>query len=168
MADPAFELMYTDQDEVDLEEELIEEYYYSSIQRHEFLVLTQPGGSGLNIYGEPGGDPETAAIGPTYSSGGSIPIAIKLDPEEELLDRYGYDRTRDAICWFSRKIMDDLGINPKVGDRINFSYVVDTGSTVVEQLIINEVSPVDFQRQTKVAFNISAACNRTHRDKVTV
>ena len=92
-----------------------------------------------------------------------MPVQIKLDPEEEELSKYGYDKQREAIIWFCSKILRDRGLSPKVGDRIDFRFNNELGNEVVEHLIINEISPWDFQRQTTVPYQVTAAANRTHK-----
>ena len=87
----------------------------------------------------------------------------KLDPEEEELNRYGYDRTREVIILMSRKILYDNNLQPKVGDRIDFTYRNALGAVINEHLIINELSPVDFQRQLVDNYSFGAAGNRTHK-----
>ena len=140
-----------------IDEAMIEEFYWSTIKSHPFHVLDQT--KPLNIYGEPEEEPFYTTVDPP------IPIHIKVDPEEEELARYGYDRTREAILWFSRKILTDRCLVPKVGDRVDFIYTVETGITVAEHLIINEISPMEFRAQTGYPFQISAAANRTHKAK---
>jgi len=155
--DPAFELMYVSETDRETDEEMIEELYYSEIQRHPLHILdqTQP----KNIYGEPEGEPVYTTVDPP------IPIHIKLDPEEEILEKYGYDRKREAMIWFCAKILRDRDIHPKDGDRVDFIFTNDAGQTVLEHLIINEISPVDFSRQSQNSYQVTAAANRTHKAK---
>ncbi len=115
----------------------------------------------LNLYGEPVVEPSYVAVSP------QIPIHIKLDPEVEELEKYGYDRKREAIIWFAAKILRDRSISVKVGDRVNFTFVNEIGATVVEQFEIHEISPVDFARQSKNHYHVSAAADRTHKAKRT-
>lgn len=154
---PWKEQLFTDACDIKVDECMVEEMYYSMIGRHELHILDDAG-TVKNIYGEP-------ALGetPQYTQTVTIPMHIKLDPEAEELDRFGYDRTREAVVWFSRKILKDLGIDPKVGDRIDFTYRSTLGSVINEHLIINEISLWDFQRQAKHFYQITAACNRTHK-----
>ncbi len=114
----------------------------------------------LNLYGEPVVEPTYTVVSP------QIPIHIKIDPEAEELEKYGYDRTRDAIIWFSAKILRDAGLSPKVGDRVNFTFTNEAGSTVLEQFEIHEASPVDFARQSKSHYHVGCAADRTHKTKI--
>ena len=151
------DLLFTDSVDSDTDEDMIEEMYWSMIQRHPLHILDQT--AAKNIYGEPESEPSYSTISP------DIPIHIKLNPEEELLDKYGYDRVRDAIAWFSSKILRDRGLAPKDGDRIDFTFVNETGATVVEHFEILEISPWDFVRQAKVPYQITVAMDRTHKAK---
>lgn len=92
----------------------------------------------------------------------SIPIHIKLDPETEELDKYGYDRKRDALLYFSVPILEEVGLSPKVGDRVDFDFT-HLGISIVEQFELHEVSPVDFQRQTEYSYTVVAAVDRTQK-----
>ncbi len=95
-----------------------------------------------------------------------IPIHIKLEPEVELLDRYGYDRVRDALVYFCIPILDKVKLTPKVGDRLDFNFT-STGVSTIEHLEIHEISSVDFQRQTGVPYTLVAAADRTHKKRIT-
>lgn len=136
-----------------VDECMVEEMFSSMIAKHPFHVLNQT--KGTDLYGDPSGEP-------VYDQTFEIPVQVKLDPEVEDLNKYGYDRTREAILWFSRKIMKDLSITPKVGDRLDYTYRTPTGEVVNEHLIINEISP-EFQRQSTQYYQLFAAANRTHK-----
>jgi len=161
----AKQLLFTEVLDTDVDEEMVAEMYWSMVQRHPLFIIDQAAGN--NIYGEPSGDPELGPIQPSYAASDPVelPMHIKLDPEEELLNKYGYDRVRDAVVWMSSKILRDLSLNPKVGDRIHFTYVDAAGSTILEQLEIHEASPFDFVRQAKVPYQVTYACDRTHKEK---
>lgn len=151
---------YVDPCDTDLDECLLEEFYYSTFPRPRFLILDQT--VAKNIYGEP----ESLADEDAYSLlDPPIPIFIQLEPEEELLDRYGYDRKREALAWFSSKILRDRGILPKVGDRLECEYSDPLGNTIVEHFIINEISPTEFFRQNRNPLQYAAAIDRTHKAK---
>jgi hypothetical protein len=155
--DPAYQLYFNESVDHTTDLSILEELYYSMIGRHNYYVLDQAGTT-LNIYGEP------TNAGPVYGAAVNFPFHIKLDPEQELLDKYGYSRTREAVCWFNTSILTDLSVTPKVGDRFDFAYTV-RGQSVLEHFEILEISPWDFQRQTKVPYQITAAANRTHKAK---
>lgn len=146
--------LFNDPRDAITDECMVEEMFYSHIARHPLHILDQS--QGTDLYGDP-------AAEPVYSQTIEIPILVKLDPEEEHLDRYGYSRTRDVIMWFSRKIVHDEGINPKVGDRVDFTYRAPNGDVINEHLIINEISPTDFQRQIIDYYMLSVAGDRTHK-----
>ena len=155
-------------DDVDkaTDEAMIEEMYWSMIQRHTLYVIDQTeSGAEPNLYGEPSEDPEQGAMSPDYDAGHTFPMQIKLDPEEEELNKYGYDRTRDAIIWMSTKILRDLGISPKVGDRIDFTFITELGATVVEHLEITDASAWDFARQAGAPYQVTYSAVRTHKAK---
>jgi len=73
----------------------------------------------LNIYGEPAeGYPRSVS---TYYTGvGTVPAYIKLNPEKQILIKYGIDKPRDILIVFCKTLMDASGISPKIGDRIEF------------------------------------------------
>ncbi len=152
--------LFCDITDTDLDECLIEELFFSMIARHPFHVLDET--VNKNIYGEPAALADENAY---TTLDPEIPIHIELDPEEEDLLKYGYDRQREAVFWFSSKIMRDRSISPKVGDRIDVAYKNPLGLTVLEQFIINEISFEDFQRQTLVPTMLGAAGNRTQKAK---
>jgi hypothetical protein len=134
------------------------------MRRHPFYVHDVTAGN--NIYAEPSGNPETGAVHPTYTLfEPAFPFQVKLNPEEEELDRYGYDRKREALVSFSTKILRDLNLEPKVGDRFDFIFASTLGSQVREHFEILEISPVDFQRQTLIPTQVVAAADRTHKAK---
>lgn len=149
------DLCFADPCDQVLDEQMIEEMYWSHIARHKLHILNHAA-TGADLYGDPDGEP-------VYDQTVELPVHVKLDPEEEELNRYGYDRNRDAILWFSRKIVRDLSIEPKVGDRLDFTYRTPSGSVVNEHLIITEISYADFQRQNSDYYQISASANRTER-----
>lgn len=155
--DPAYELLFTEEVDSDTDQDMVEEMYWSMIQRHPLHILDQA--ASKNLYCEPEGEPSYTTVDPP------IPIHIKLDPEEEILDKYGYDRIRDAVIWFSSKILRDRSIQPKVGDRVDFVYLNEAGGTVVEHLEIHEISSWDFARQAKIPYQITVAADRTHKSK---
>lgn len=148
------EQLFVDPRDALTDECMVAEMYYSHIARHKLYILDQA--AGTDLYGDPVDEPR-------YTQIVELPIHIKLDPEQEELNRYGYDRTREVILWFSRKILHDLDIVPKVGDRVDFTYRSPTGSIINEHIIINELSPVDFQRQLIDYYSMSGAGNRTHK-----
>ena len=156
------DLLFQCPEDVAVDECLIAELFWSSMQKHPFYVIDQT--AGTNIYGEPSGDPELAPIGPVYTLiEPSFPFHIKLDPEAEDLSRYGYDRTRDCLASFSTQILRSINLEPKVGDRFDFVFNSPTGNQVVEHFEIHEISPVDFMRNTLVPATLVAAADRTHK-----
>ena len=150
------ELCFVDPKDQETDECLIEELYFAHIARCPIHILNHAA-SNVNIYGEPSGDP---VYDVTFED---VPVHIELDPEAEILDRYGYDRNRNALIAFSIKILRDLSLSPKVGDRIDFKYLNELDLQVTEHLIINEISPWDFVRQQKTPYQVIAAADRTHK-----
>lgn len=154
--DPAkrFDQLFASPRDVLTDEAMVTEMYYSHIARHRLFVLDQS--AGTDLYGDP-------AAEPVYSTIVEMPIHIKLDPEEEELIKYGYDRTREVVMWFSRKICYNLEIIPKVGDRVDFTFRNPLGGVVNEHFILNEFSSADYQRQLLDYYSFTAAGNRTHK-----
>ena len=50
-----------------------------------------------------------------------MPLVVVLEPEQDLLDRFGLDEPMEALAVASQKIMRDMGINPKIGDRFDYN-----------------------------------------------
>ena len=157
MADPYEQLFNSDLDK-NTDNALLVEFFWSTISRYTFLINDQT--VTKNIYGEP-------AAEPVYTETAAIPVHVKLDPEVELLEKFGYDRTRDAMFFLSTSILSTAGINPKVGDRINFTFTEPGGSGVVEHMEIMEISPESFVRQKGYPFQVAGALKRTHKAKKT-
>lgn len=144
---------FVDPVDVAADEALVEELYWSQISRPAWYQIDQS--IEKNIYGEP---VDQATIDAAYTLvTPSIPIHIKLNPEQEYLEKYGYDRQRDAVLWFCQKILRDRGLaSPKNGDIVIFAFEDNSGETVAEYFEIQGSSPVDFQRQTFNSYQISA------------
>ena len=154
--DKCIEQLFSDPRDVLTDEQMIEEMYFSHIARHRYHILDQSANSGTDLYGDPTKEP-------IYSTTITIPIYIKFDPEEEELDKYGYDRTREFMLWLSRRTARSNNLAPKVGDRIDVTYRTALGDVVNEHVIINEMSPADFQRQLIDHYSYAGAGNRTHK-----
>lgn len=151
--DPYNQLFADPRDEL-TDECMVEEMYYSHLSRHPLHILNQSQ-EGTDLYGDPKNEP-------IYDKTVEMPMLVKLDPEETYLDKYGLDRKREAVIWFSRKICKDLNVLPKIGDRIDFTYRTPSGSVVNEHLILTQISPWDFQRQLVDHYNFIAGAERTH------
>lgn len=72
-----------------------------------------------NVYGET--DYEDSLVLAEYYDPVPIPLVVKLDPEQDLLDRFGLDEPVEALAVASQKVMRDTGIAPKIGDRFDFN-----------------------------------------------
>lgn len=153
-APPYFEQLFTDPRDVITDENMVEEMYYSHLSKHRLMILDRT--SGVDLYGDP-------ATEPVYSNIVEMPMFIKLDPEETILNKYGMDRRREALIWFSRKICHKLEVTPTIGDRVDFTYRTPSGAVINEHLIINEISPWDFQRQLIDHYSFVSAADRTHK-----
>ncbi len=161
MKGPIPDQLYTDPCDLDLDECMMEEYYYSTFPRPPFHILNQT--INLNIYGEPATLADEDAAYTTLTP--PIPIFVQLSPHDEDLNRYGYDRKREAIAWFSTKILRDRGIQPKVGDRIDCIYKDALNNQVLEHFIINELTPMEFLRQSLTPYQYNAALDKTQKAK---
>lgn len=157
MADP-FDLLFASTTDRDVDADLLAEFFWSTIARHTLLVVDQT--VDKNIYGEPEAEP-------VYTESDPFPIAIILDPDQETLDKFGYDTKREAIGVFCVPILTELDLEPKVGDRINFTFTDADGDTTVEQFIVNESSPASFLRQHGYPYQMSVGLDRTQKKKVT-
>jgi len=146
--------LFADPRDVLTDECMVEEMYYSHFSRHKLHILNQS--RGTDLYADP-------AAEPLYDRSLEMPMLIKLDPQETLLQKYGIDLKRDAVIWFSRKICVDSQYEPKIGDRIDFTYRTAVGDVVNEHLILNEFSPWDFQRQLVDHYSYIAGADRTQK-----
>lgn len=72
-----------------------------------------------NVYGET--DYEDSLVLAEYYDPVSMPLVVKVDPEQDLLDRFGLDEPVEALVVASQKVMRDSGIAPKIGDRFDFN-----------------------------------------------
>lgn len=154
MSKDPYKQLFADPRDVLTDECMVEEMYYSHLSRHPLHILNQA--AGTDLYGDP-------AAEPVYDRTIEMPMFIKLDPQETLLNKYGIDLRREAVIWFSRKICHDLGIEPKIGDRVDFTFRTAVGGVVNEHLIINEFSPWDFQRQLVDHYGFIAGADRTQK-----
>lgn len=159
----AYDQLFVDDVDQTTDEEMVEEMYYSMIARHPYYVLDQA--IALNIYGEP--NTESDIDGAYTTVDPQFPFHVKLDPETEELEKYGYDRKRECVVWFCTKILKDIGIVPKVGDRFDFMFLTaDRVTQVREHFIITEISDWDFIRQSKDSYQVSAAADRTQKKPI--
>lgn len=51
--------------------------------------------------------------------GTPVPFYVKIDPPKDILSKYGMDTPRDALFVMSIPLVEDLGLNPKIGDRFD-------------------------------------------------
>jgi hypothetical protein len=148
-----YKQLFTEVGDVLVDECMVEEAYYSMIPRFRLHILNQTK-EGTDLYGD-------AKREPIYDRTILIPINIELRPQESLLTKYGMDEKREAIATFSKKICHDLGYEPKVGDRIDFTYRTSGGAVVNEHFIIVQMAASDFQRQLIDNFTLTAGLERT-------
>ena len=73
----------------------------------------------LNVYGEPDYDADNPR--PRYEDPIQVRLMVQLDPEQDMLDRYGLDQPQDALIVASQKLFRDAGRLPKIGDRFDFN-----------------------------------------------
>jgi len=100
-------------------------------------------------------DPATS---PAFVQTASFPFVVMLNPSEQRLTKYGFDRARDAIVVMSAKILTDLGITPHIGDRFK-----DPQGNEHE---IQEMRPADFWQNSSVPLRWVGASDVTHKNVV--
>lgn len=132
------------------------ERYHFEQGRHKVRFFQQgvslnSGDSGA-FYGEHG--PRGAL---TFAAPVEMPVHVKLNPDQKLLNRYGFDHPQDAIIVFSLKVLETLGINPKdilkgpkIGDRVDF-YIRDSFQMQFE---LREVREWDFWGNSKAPLHL--------------
>ena len=58
-----------------------------------------------------------------------VPTYVQIRPEEKMLKRFGIETEQEAICVWSCRLLNDIGIDPVTGDRVEYygiSYEVLT------------------------------------------
>ena len=51
-----------------------------------------------------------------------VPFIIKLEPTKKTLDKWGIQEQRDAMVILAVKLFEDIGLEPKIGDRFVHEY----------------------------------------------
>lgn len=112
--------LYDDARFVNLAKNRDKVYFGRIMARYPYFVIDQSP-SQLNLYGEIKEDnsPNTEPRFDTFSV--QVPMRVILNPEKQLLKKFGQDNSRDALVEFSIAVMEELGINPKQGDRFRFN-----------------------------------------------
>jgi len=72
-----------------------------------------------NVYEET--DYEDSLTLAAYHDPVQMPLVMILEPEQDILDRFGLDEPQEALALASQKIMRDMGVLPKIGDRFDFN-----------------------------------------------
>jgi hypothetical protein len=109
-------------------EDTIEEGYLLHYPPYPYYVLQTAQVADLNTYGEldyEDSDHQEAY----YDASVEVPMMVRLDPEQDLLDKFGIDEPQESLITLSRKHMEGLGITPKIGDRFdlnNFQFEFKT------------------------------------------
>lgn len=57
----------------------------------------------------------------------SAPVTIRafaqIDPEEDLLTRFGIQQKRDVVFWLSQQLLDEVSLTVETGDRIKYDGI---------------------------------------------
>lgn len=101
-------------------ESKIEEQYTLHFPAYPYYVLQTAQVANLNTYGEHDYE-DSVTQQELYDDDVGVPMMVRLDPEQDLLDKFGIDEPQESLITLSRKIMDDLGFEPKIGDRFDFN-----------------------------------------------
>jgi hypothetical protein len=91
-------------------------YFGFTQSRYPYWVLTQDPTT-LNQYGEIA----ESAGEPVLNSFTPVCMRVVLNPEKQLLKKWGQDNPRDALVEFSIAVLLDIGLMPKQGDRFEYN-----------------------------------------------
>ena len=129
--------------------------------RYPWLKLNQVV-SELNGYGEKkeGAGEPTFALHPVQ-----VAMRVILNPEKQLLKRYGIEQPRDALVEHSIAVLEDIILVPKIGDRFDFNSPVDP--TIIEQYEIMGDGKEGFIWNQKNPLRVVMAAMKARRIKAT-
>ena len=118
-------------DLVFIEKKIAESYrlYQAHYPYHPLKKLDDQGHT-TNVYNEI--DYSDSLVPAAYYDPVQMPMVVKIDPEQDLLDRFGLDEPQEAVAIVSQKIARDLGIIPGIGDRFEVNEWTFEVKTVKE------------------------------------
>ena len=100
----------------------------------------------INIYSEPVSRREL------FENPVDVIFKIQLEPEQDELNKWGMQTSRDALCVFSRYLMDlKYRFAPKIGDRFNWNDI---------QYEIRDVRETDEWRDSGYFFHYICGASR--------
>jgi hypothetical protein len=122
--------------------------------RYPWFVIDQAGAP-LNLYGEMDegqGEPSFTQFGVL------VAMRVILEPERQLLKRWGITKPRDALVEHSIAHLEEIGLTPKIGDRFDFNNeqyeIMGDGN---EGFIWNQKNPLRFVMAANKALRIKTA-----------
>jgi len=85
-----------------------------------------------------------------------VPFLVKLEPTRQELTKWGLGEKRDAIFVLSQKVCEDIGLEPKIGDRFIYEY---DGSNIHYET--QEMKPLDSLGDSGVVMHYVGGARRT-------
>ena len=130
------------------------ELFARKYTRRVYWVLNQA--VDLNIYSEP------VDRRAQFLVSAEVPCRMKLNPDEDMLTKYGFEVNRDAVLVFSRYLMEnEFGIQVKIGDRVDHSFADSDGTTITEQYELKDVKKIDAWRDSGYFMHYVCAASKT-------
>jgi len=136
-------------------EDVVSQKYLLMMATYPWYVLKSSEEHGDNwneTYGEPSYNADNPR--PQYRDAFQIHLMVELEPEQNLLDKYGLDKPVDAMLVGSQKIFRDLAVIPKIGDRFDYNEW---------QFEIKTVKPGSWFSNSKSDIEWVMTAERTHR-----
>jgi hypothetical protein len=152
---PVSPVLGSDPKDLTFIEDVLEQKYHLALAAYPWYVLKSIEDHGDNFndtYGET--DYNADNPHPQYKDAMQIHLVVELEPEQDLLDKYGLDKPTDALVIGSQKIFRDLAVLPKIGDRFDFNEW---------QFEIKTVKPGSWFSNSKADIEWIMTADRTHR-----
>ena len=125
-------------------------YYAATQARYPYWVLTQGSTNQYGEMAEGAGEPQFTAFSQT------VCMRVILNPEKQLLKKWGQDNPRDAMVEFSIAINNSIGLTPKQGDRFDYNN---------EQYELEGAGKEAFWGNTKIPVRIVVFADKHYRVK---
>ena len=119
---PLSPVLGSDSKDLTFMEDVVEQKYNLTLAGYPWYSLKSIEEHGDNFndtYGETSYDADNPE--PQYNGAAQVRLVVELEPEQDLLDKYGIDKPADALVIGSMKIFRDLAVEPKIGDSFDFN-----------------------------------------------
>lgn len=88
------------------------------------------------LYGE---QPKARFVDPV-----KVPTYIQIHPQEKLLKRFGIESEQEAFAVWSCRILNDLGLDPVTGDRVEYYGITyEVLTTKLTDAMLNTQVPIN-------------------------